>query len=148
MRKLMLLACVVVAASLAGCSKPTPPVGKWEGGYQGGGIAVAARVEILPSGAVKVSAPDITNVSDRPDEMDAVRARLSADLTNGWSEVTPRSFDFDGKTFRKPGGFAPQIVWDKATNQMTLELYIGANPALPVSLRPVSEFHDSPWAQG
>jgi hypothetical protein len=29
---------------------------------------------------------------------------------------------------------------------MTLELYIGANSALPV--RPVAEFHDNPWAQG
>jgi hypothetical protein len=148
MRKLVLLGCVVLAACLAGCSKPVPPVGKWEGGYAGGGMAVAARVEILPSGAVKVSAPDITNVGDRPEEMDAVRARLAAELANGWSEVAPRPFDFDGKTFRKPGGFAPQMVWDKATGQMVLELYIGANPALPVPLRPVSEFHDSPWASG
>jgi hypothetical protein len=40
------------------------------------------------------------------------------------------------------------MVWDKDTNHMTLQLYIGANPALPVPLRPVAEFHDSPWASG
>ena len=74
--------------------------------------------------------------------------RLAADLANGWDDVTPRSFDFDGKTFRKPGGIAPQMVWDKATGQMTLELYIGANPALPVPLRPVAGFHDNPFGQG
>ena len=48
----------------------------------------------------------------------------------------------------KPGGYAPQMEWDKASNQMTLELYIGANPALPVTLRPVDMFHDNPWPSG
>ena len=148
MRKLVLLACVVMTVSLAACSKPAPPVGRWEGGYEANGTVVAARVEILPSGAVKVSAPDITNVSSKPEVIEELRARLASDLANGWSEVKPRDFDFDGQTFRKPGGVAPQMVWDKATNQMTLELYIGTRPALPVPLRPVSDFHDSPWAQG
>lgn len=148
MRKLILLGCVVLAAGLAACSKPSPPVGKWEGGYEGGGTVVAARVEILPGGTVKVSAPDITNAVVKPEAVAELRARLAADLANGWSEVRPRELDFDGKTFRKPGGFAPQMVWDKDNNQMTLELYIGANPALPVPLRPVSEFHDSPFASG
>jgi hypothetical protein len=137
-----------VIFGLAACSKPTPPVGKWEGGYEGGGDLVAARVEVLPGGQVKVSAPDITNAMGPRDQVDELRARLAADLANSWSEVSPRSFDFDGTTFRKPGGIAPQMVWDKATNQMTLELFIGARPALPVPLRPVADFHDNPFAQG
>ena len=62
--------------------------------------------------------------------------------------MAPRPLDFDGKTFRKPGQIAPQMVWDQKTNQMELELYIGANPALPVPLRPVPDFHDDPWASG
>jgi hypothetical protein len=141
----------VVALSLlalAACSKPTPPVGKWEGGYEGGGDVVAARVEILPSGQIKVMAPDLTNAIGTREQIDRLRTQLAADLVNGWSEVTPRSFDFDGKTFRKPGGFAPQMVWDKATNQMILELFIGARPALPIPLRPVADFHDNPFASG
>jgi hypothetical protein len=109
---------------------------------------VAARVEVLAGGQVKVSAPDITNAMGSREQVDELRARLAADLANGWSEVTPRSFDFDGDTFRKPGGVAPQMVWDKATNQMTLELFIGARPALPVPLHPVSDFHDNPFASG
>ena len=141
----------VVALSLlalTACSKPTAPVGKWEGGYEGGGDVVAARVEILPSGQVKVMAPDYTNAVGSRAQIIELQARLAADLANGWSEVTARSFDFDGKTFRKPGGFAPQMVWDKATNQMILELFIGARPALPIPLRPVDEFHDNPFGQG
>jgi hypothetical protein len=137
-----------VIFGLAACSKPTPPVGLWEGGYEGGGDLVAARVEVLPSGQVKVSAPDITNAMGPREPIDELRARLAADLANSWSEVTPRSFDFDGSTFRKPGGIAPQMVWDKATNQMTLELFIGARPALPVPLRPVDAFHDNPFPSG
>src|SRR4051812_8713321 len=127
----MRFAAILLAALLAltACSKPRPPLGKWEGGYESGGDLVVARVEILPSGQVKVMAPDITNVMGSREQINEYRARLSADLVNGWSEVTPRSFDFDGKIFRKPGGFAPQMVWDKASNHMTLELYIGARPA-------------------
>ena len=134
--------------ALAACSKPAPPVGKWEGGTESGGTMVAARVEVLASGQVKVSAPDITNAVGSRDQMDELRSRLAADLANSWSDVTPRSFDFDGTTFRKPGGIAPQMVWDKATGQMTLELYIGTSPALPVPLRPVSDFHDNPFPSG
>ena len=139
---------IVIAAALAGCSKPQPPVGKWEGGTDSGGNLVVARVEILPNGQVKVMAPDITNAVGPRERIDELRARLAADLANGWSAVAPRSFDFDGKTFRKPGGIAPQMVWDKASNQMTLELYIGAQPAMPVPLRPVEDFHDNPFASG
>jgi hypothetical protein len=146
MRKTLLFA--VAAFLLAACSKPTPPVGKWEGGYESDGTIVAARVEILASGQVRVSAPDITYVTANRERINELRAQLSADLANGWDGVKPRSFDFDGDTFRKPGGVAPQMKWDKPTNQMTLELYIGANPALPVPLRPVANFHDNPFASG
>ena len=42
-------------------ASPAPPVGKWEGGYESGGDLVVARVEILPSGQVRVMAPDTNN---------------------------------------------------------------------------------------
>ena len=135
-----------ILLAVSACSKPKPPVGKWEGGYQSGGDLVVARVEILPSGQVKIMAPDITNLPQT--QIGEYRARLAADLANGWSGVAPRDFDFDGKTFRKPGGVAPQMIWDKDSNHLTLQLYIGARPALPVPLRPVDNFHDNPWAAG
>jgi hypothetical protein len=146
MRKTLLFA--VAALLLAACSKPTPPVGKWEGGTESGGTIVAARVEILSSGQIKASAPDVTYVTGNRARIDELRAQLAADLANGWDGVKPRSFDFDGDTFRKPGGVAPQMKWDKPSNQMTLELYIGANPAFPVLLRPVKNFHDNPFGAG
>jgi hypothetical protein len=71
---------VILAAALAGCGKPQPPVGKWEGGYESGGDLVVARVEILPSGQVRVMAPDITNAMGSREQMNEFRARLSADL--------------------------------------------------------------------
>ena len=145
MRRLLGVMALLV---LAGCSKPTPPVGKWEGGTEIGGTIVAARVEILPNGGVRVSAPDVTYVTGNREQINAFRARLAADLANAWPDVKPRVFDFDGKTFRKPGGVAPQMVWDKDTGQMVLELDIGANPALPITLRPVDGFHDNPYGAG
>jgi hypothetical protein len=145
MRKILILAVVTIA--LAGCAKPKPPVGKWEGGYLSGSAMVTARVEIGADGRVKISAPDLTNAGGTEEQMRAQRERLAAELATDWDGVTPRVFEFDGDTFRKPGGVAPQMKWDKATNQMVLELYIGANPALPVPLRPVGVFHDDPWGQ-
>jgi hypothetical protein len=98
---------------------------------------------------VKVSAPDVTNAdSAKPEQLQEMRARLGADLATAWDGVQARPFDFDGSTFRKPGGVAPQMVWDKNSNQMILEIYIGANPALAVPLRPVDNFHDNPWPAG
>jgi hypothetical protein len=134
---------------LTACSKPQPPQGRWEGGYDGNGTLVAARVEIGADGLVKLSAPDITNLQDaKPERLQRVREELAADLVTAWDTVESRPFDFDGKTFRKPGEYAPQMEWDKKTNQMTLDLYIGANAALPIPLRPVDSFHDSPWPSG
>ena len=140
---------LLLFAALAACSKPAPPQGRWEGGYSGGGILVAARVEVEANGQVRVSAPDVTNLQNaKPEQLQQQRDAMAADLASGWDTIAPRPFDFDGKTFRKPGGFAPQMVWDKDSNQMTLEIYIGANPALPVPLRPVDAFHDNPWPSG
>jgi len=139
---------LALLCALAACSKSPPPAGKWEGGYASNGDVVAARVEVLPNGQVKVMAPDLTNASGSDEQMSQYRAQLAADLANGWSTVVPREFDFDGKTFRKPGGVAPQMEWDKDSNQMILELYIGARPALPVPLHPVSDFHDNPFPAG
>jgi hypothetical protein len=142
-------AVLLVLTVLAGCSKPPPPQGRWEGGYSAGGTIIAARMEVEADGQVRVSAPDITNLQGaKPEQMAQERDKLAADLASGWDSVGARPFDFDGTTFRKPAGIAPQMVWDKATNQMTLEIYIGANPALPVPLRPVDGFHDNPWASG
>jgi hypothetical protein len=144
----MILAAVGLLA-MAGCSKPQPPIGKWEGGYDQNGTIIVARVEIGADGQVRVSAPDITNLGDaKPEVLTQERERLAADLASGWDGVAPRPFDYDGTTFRKPGGVAPQMVWDKATNQMTLDIYLGANPALPVVLRPVDGFHDDPFGTG
>ena len=143
------LVIMALAACLAACSRPAPPQGRWEGGYSGSGTMVAARVEIQADGQVRVSAPDITSLENaKPEILQQNRDKLAADLASGWDSVAPRPFDFDGTTFRKPGGIAPQMVWDKATNQMTLQLYIGARPALPVPLRPVDGFHDNPFASG
>ena len=134
---------------LAACSKPHPPQGRWEGGYDGNGVLVAARLEIGANGLVRVSAPDLTSVEGaKPEQLAEMRARLAASLAAAWDGVEPRPFDFDGETFRKPGGVAPQMVWDKNSNQMMLEIYIGMNPALPVQLRPVDDFHDNPFASG
>jgi len=144
MRKAVLLSLLL----LAGCAKH-PPTGKWEGGYASEGTIVVARVEIGDNGLVRLSAPDITNLEGaKPDAVLNERARLQSELVNGWENVAPRKMDFDGKTFRNPGGHAPQMVWDKDTNQMTLEIFIGAKAALPVVLRPVPGFHDDPFGAG
>lgn len=138
---------VVALLALAGCSRPAPPVGRWEGTYENSGTIVAAWLEIGKGGQIRVSAPDSTNIP--PDaseaELQSIRDDMVARLASGWGNVEPRKMDFDGHTFRKPGHIAPQMIWDADSKQMTLVMYLGANPALNVPLRKVEEFSENPF---
>lgn len=137
--------CLLVTA----CSKPVPPPGRWEGAYDSNGTLVVARVEVTQNGLVRLSAPDLSGVHGaNADQLSAIRAGLAAQLLDRWDSVTPRAMDFDGTTFRKLGGIAPQMTWDKATGRMTLYLYFGAAPAVTVPLHPVGDFSDDPWPAG
>jgi hypothetical protein len=141
-----LLALVLGTLLLASCSKTPPPVGRWEGTYESGDTFVAARLEIAAGAQVRVSAPDVTDGSiASEDDRVTMRRNMAARLAGGWGEIAPRPMDFDGTTFRKPGGIAPQIAWDAATKTMTLYVYLGTQPALKIPLKPVGDFSDDPW---
>jgi hypothetical protein len=141
-----ILALLMAAVVLAGCSKPAPPQGRWEGAYDDGATFIAARMEIDADGLVRVSAPDVTNeqVGTKDDQL-MMRETMAQRLAGAWGEVVPRRMDFDGTTFRKPNGIAPQAEWDKASNTMTLYVYIGTRPVIKMMLRPVDAFSDNPW---
>jgi hypothetical protein len=108
---------------------------------------VTARVEIDPKGNIRVSAPNAENVGDNEDDRAAMRQHLVAGLASGWDEVEPRKMDFDGRTFRKPNGIAPQMVWDAERKRMYLVVYLGKNPGMTIPLRAVSDFSDDPWIE-
>jgi hypothetical protein len=132
---------------LSACSKSAPPVGRWEGVYDINDTIIAARVEITAKGDIYVSAPDVTGVgASSSEDRAAIRQKLADGLTESWGTVVPRQMDFDGKTFRKPGGIAPQMEWDPSTNTMTLVLYLGASPALNITLHPVKDFSPDPFS--
>ncbi|HUO88982.1 MAG TPA: hypothetical protein VMU08_07400 [Rhizomicrobium sp.] len=133
---------------LAACTKATPPQGRWEGAYDAGQVFVAARVEIASAGQVRISAPDVTDAGvASEDDRIQMRENVSARLAGGWGDVAPRPMDFDGTTFRKPGGIAPQMDYDPATRRLTLYVYLGTRPPLLIPLRPVSQFSDNPWTR-
>jgi hypothetical protein len=135
--------CLVAAA---GCSRHAqPPVGRWEGTYDAAGTMIAARLEIDAKGNIFVSAPDAENFTDTPDARAAIRTNLAQGLAAGWGDVQPRIFEFDGKTFRKPGGVAPQMEWDSSSNAMTLIVYLGMRSGIRVPLHPVKNFSEDPW---
>jgi hypothetical protein len=128
---------------LAACSHPAPPQGRWEGAYESGDAMIAARLEIEADGMVRVSAPNVQDIG--PDDRDAARGRLSADLASAWDGIVPRAMDFDGEMFRKPGGIAPQMIWKAKSKQMQLVVYLGANPGLRIPMRQVGDFSDNPF---
>jgi hypothetical protein len=132
---------------LSGCTRHTPPAGRWEGTYDSAAAMVAARVEIDSKGNISVSAPNAENVGDNADDRAAMRQHLASDLANGWEEVEPRKMEFDGHTFRKPNGIAPQMVWDAKKKRMYLVVYLGKNPGMTIPLRTVDDFSDDPWAE-
>ena len=137
---------VISLAVLSGCSHhAVPPTGRWQGTYASPDTMIAARLEIDAKGQIFVSAPDAENFGDSDEARAAIRASLAQTLSNGWGDVQPRAFDFDGKIFRKPGGVAPQMEWNPDTRSMTLVVYLGMRNAIRVPLRAVKDFSDNPW---
>ena len=134
---------------LAACSRtPQPPAGRWVGNYESSTVMVDAWLEILPSGAVRICAPDILDVGDPSDEDRAsMHAKLASDLSDAWGEVQLRTYDFDGHVFRKPGGFAPQMEWDAGTRQMKLVFYFGTQRSIRIEMHPVKDFGEDGWAK-
>jgi hypothetical protein len=136
----------MAVAALAGCSShPQPPTGRWQGYYEAPDVMIAARLEISPTGTVRVSAPnafaDIASMS--ASDKAQLRNRLESGLAAAWPKVVPLDLEFDGKVFRKPSGIAPQIEWDKDKGQMTLFVYAGTHATIRVPLESVENF-DSP----
>ena len=131
---------------LASCSKAPPPVGRWEGAYEADGTFIAARLELAPNAQVRISAPDVTDSSiDNDADRAAMRQNMADRLAGAWGEVASRPMDFDGTTFRKPGGIAPQIEWNSSSNIMMLYVYLGTHPAIRIPLHPVEDFSSNPW---
>ena len=138
----------LLSLTLVACSKPGPPAGRWVAHYESAGNMVDARLEIGTNGLVRVSALDLIDVQvNSDDDRIAMHAQLAADLANGWSDVTPRAMDFDGRIFRKPGGFAPQMEWDPDTKQMKLVFYFGTQHSIRIPMHTVDDFGDDPWAK-
>ena len=141
------LAALFVTLALCACSQnQQPPQGRWEGTYETDDTMIAARVEVTADGQVRVSAPDLLNIGgSNDDDRKAMRQQLADGLAGGWGSVAARPFDFDGHTFRKPGGIAPQMQWDPDKKQMTLVVYLGVQPAVDIPLHQVDDFSDNPW---
>ncbi len=105
------LAAAFCLALAVACSRnAAPPAGRWEGAFDSASVIVVTRLEITPKGQIFISAPnaqDFGAVSD--EDRAAIRQRLADELDEGWGSVKSFELDFDGKTFRKPGGIAPQL---------------------------------------
>jgi hypothetical protein len=137
---------VICLAAMSGCShQVAPPAGRWEGVFESNDTMIAARLEIDAKGQIFVSAPDAENFGDSAEARAAIRQSLAQTVANGWGDVQPHVFDFDGKVFRKPGGVAPQMEWNPDKKSMTLVVYLGMRSAIRIPLRMVKNFSDNPW---
>lgn len=148
MRPIFAFFLVCLSFAVAGCSRSAPPpAGRWEGVYDAGDAIIAARLEITPKGEIFVSAPNAENAGDvSSEDRAAIRQRLADGLEESWGSVQPQSLDFDGKTFRKPGGIAPQAEWDAGTQQMTLIVYLGKDQGIRIPLHAVKNFAPDPFS--
>jgi hypothetical protein len=145
MRRFAIL--LMVALALAACSKQhVPPAGRWIGHFESPSVMVVAWLEISPSGDVRVSAPDYLDIGEPTAEVrDAAHKKLSSQLSDDWGAVQPRHYDFDGHTFRKQGGVAPQMEWNPKTQQMKLVFYFGMQRSMHIPMTPVKEFTEDSW---
>ncbi|HEY1707746.1 MAG TPA: hypothetical protein VGG10_05740 [Rhizomicrobium sp.] len=136
---------LVAVVLLTGCTRHPPPQGRWEGTYDTAEAMVAARVEIDDKGNVRITAPNAEDVGDNEDSRAAMRQNLAAGLATGWNSVEPRPMDFDGHVFRKPGGIAPQMIWDAKAKQMSIVVYLGVKEPIRFKLQSVDDFSQNPW---
>jgi len=140
---------VTAGLALVACSRgPQPPSGRWIGNFESEAVMVDAWLEILPGGSVRICAPDILDVGAPSDaDRTGMHARLASDLSDAWGEVKLRSYDFDGRTFRKPGGVAPQMEWNPATHEMKLVFYFGMQHSIRIAMHAVKDFSEDAWAR-
>ena|SRR6185436_10113168 len=145
MRPFLGIQIALSACLLAGCSDSRPPVGRWEGRYEDPALVIVARLEIDSAGHVRVSAPNA--VSDQKPLSDGdrrdLRAKLEDGLSASWPHVAPLPLEFDGHSFHKHGGVAPQLEWDGAKRRMTLIFYSGSRRSVHVPLEAVKDFDAS-----
>jgi hypothetical protein len=127
---------------LAGCAKPLPPAGHWQGAYEDSGLMIVARLEIDSAGKVRVSAPnaiaDVAAMSDR--ERADLRAHLESGLSQSWGSIAPLPLEFDGHIFHKPGGVAPQLEWQSGRKRMIMVFYSGNRASIRVPMERVDGF--------
>ena len=64
---------------------------------------------------------------------------------SSWDDVLPRTFDFDGRVFRKPGGIAPQMEWVPHHQQMKVVFYFGREHSIRIVMHAVQDFREDPW---
>ena len=146
MRRLAIL--LFMGLALFACSKPSPPTGRWMAHFESPGTMIDARLEILPNGTVRASAPDLVDVQvDSDEDRVAMHAQLAAQLAEDWSQAMPRPMEFDGHIFRKPGGFAPQMEWNKNAKLMKLVFYFGTQHSIRIPMQAVDDFSNDPWAK-
>jgi hypothetical protein len=138
---------LILGLVLAACSKQHEvPAGRWIGHYESPSVMVVAWLEITSSGDVRISAPDYLDIGEPSDEArDAAHRKLSSQLSDDWGQVQPRRYEFDGRIFRKPGGFAPQMEWNPKTHQMKVVFYFGMQRSVHIPMTPVKEFNEDPW---
>lgn len=141
--RIAFLFCVCVTAACSGQSQP--PVGRWQGTFEDSRLILVVRLEIDPKGAVRVSAPNAIGAFDSmaEEERAALRARLIGEASKTWAAVGPMPLEFDGKEFHKPGGVAPQLVWDAGGKRMTMIYYSGNRASIRVPLDAVGAFDNS-----
>jgi hypothetical protein len=138
---------LIAALALVGCSKQhEPPTGRWIGHYESPTVMVVSWLEILPGGDVRICAPDLLDIGQPPDDQRAaMHSRLANDLSEAWGEIKKRRYDFDGRVFRKQGGFAPQMEWDPLTQNMKVVFYFGMQRSIHIQMQRVKDFNEEPW---
>jgi hypothetical protein len=132
---------IVSTFLVAACSGDrAAPVGRWQGMYESADAVIVARLEIAAGGVVRVSAPNAFGEEAGLTAFERAQARgeLTSALAKAWPGIEPLELSFDGRTFRKPGGVAPQLEWDG--REMTLIVYPGLKDTIRMRLERVEDF--------
>lgn len=134
---------MALAMTLAACSDPNAPKGRWEGFSESANWLLAVRLQVDAGNVIHATAlsVEVDGVS-LPKRVELTR-RIKATMLEQWPDAVRGRVDYENNTITKAGGYAPLFVYDPRSGSMTFYFYAHGKLTEKIKLYPVKKFAEA-----